>query len=134
MKTEVQPSELSDSTPTLSQVESVFSEFEQKLTEVSSATEMATSELLDGLDRALLLVDQLEVGPSSSDDDADPRDDLREELHTLVTVLQFQDIAKQQLGNASTVLVSQLNSAHTTEMPGADAERTRRSPPVPLTA
>ena len=104
MKTEVQPSELSDSTPTLSQVESVFSEFEQKLIEVSSATEMATSELLDGLDRALLLVDQLEVGPSSSDDDADPRDDLREELHTLVTVLQFQDIAKQQLGNASTVL------------------------------
>ena len=104
MKTEVQPSELSDSTPTLSQVESVFSEFEQKLIEVSSATEMATSELLDGLDRALLLVDQLEVGPSSSDDDADPRDDLREELHTRVTVLQFQDIAKQQLGNASTVL------------------------------
>ena len=44
------------------------------------------------------------MGPSSSDDDADPRDDLREELHTLVTVLQFQDIAKQQLGNASTVL------------------------------
>jgi|GEM_PF-1857808 hypothetical protein len=104
MKTEVQPSELSDSTPTLSQVESVFSEFEQKLIEVSSATEMATSELLDGLDRALLLVDQLEVGPSSSDDDADPRDDLREELHTLVTVLQFQDTTKQQLGNASTVL------------------------------
>jgi len=104
MKTQVQPSELSDSTPTLSQVESVFSEFEQKLTEVSSATEMATSELLDGLDRALLLVDQLEVGPSSSDDDADPRDDLREELHTLVTVLQFQDTTKQQLGNASTVL------------------------------
>ena len=104
MKAEVQPSELSDSTPTLSQVESVFSEFEQKLTEVSSATEMATSELLDGLDRALRLVDQLEVGPSSSDDDADPRDDLREELHTLVTVLQFQDITKQQLGNASTVL------------------------------
>lgn len=104
MKTEVQPSELSDSTPTLSQVESVFSEFEQKLTEVSSATEMATSELLDGLDRALLLVDQLEVGPSSSDDDADPCDDLREELHTLVTVLQFQDTTKQQLGNASTVL------------------------------
>jgi len=104
MKAEVQPSELSDSTPTLSQVESVFSEFEQKLTEVSSATEMATSELLDGLDRALLLVDQLEVGPSSSDDDADPRDDLREELHTLVTVLQFQDTTKQQLGNASTVL------------------------------
>jgi hypothetical protein len=104
MKTEVQPSELSDSTPTLSQVESVFSEFEQKLIEISSATEMATSELLDGLDRALLLVDQLEVGPSSSDDDADPRDDLREELHTLVTVLQFQDTTKQQLGNASTVL------------------------------
>ena len=104
MKAEVQPSELSDSTPTLSQVESVFSEFEQKLIEVSSATEMATSELLDGLDRALLLVDQLEVGPSSSDDDADPRDDLREELHTLVTVLQFQDTTKQQLGNASTVL------------------------------
>ena len=104
MKTEVQPSELSNSTPTLSQVESVFSEFEQKLTEVSSATEMATSELLDGLARALLLVDQLEVGPSSSDDDADPRDDLREELHTLVTVLQFQDTTKQQLGNASTVL------------------------------
>ena len=104
MKTEVPPSALSDSTPTLSQVESVFSEFEQKLTEVSSATEMATSELLDGLDRALLLVDQLEVGPSSSDDDADPRDDLREELHTLVTVLQFQDTTNQQLGNASTVL------------------------------
>lgn len=95
---------MSDSAPTLSQVERVFNDFEQKIAEVSSATEVATSEILDGLDRALLLVDQIEVAPSSSDAAADPRDDLREELHTLVTVLQFQDITKQQLGNASSVL------------------------------
>ena len=89
---------------TLGQVESVFSDYEQKLAEIYSATEVATSEMLDGLDRALILIDQIEVAPSSSDADADPRDELREELHALVTLMQFQDITAQQLGSASTLL------------------------------
>jgi hypothetical protein len=58
---------MSDSAPTLSQVESVFSDFDQKIAEVSSATEIATSEMLDGLDRALLLVDHIKVAPLGSD-------------------------------------------------------------------
>ena len=89
---------------TRGQVESVFSDYEQKLAEIYSATEVATSEMLDGLDRALILVDQIEVAPASSDADADPRDGLREELHALVTLMQFQDITAQQLGSASTLL------------------------------
>ena len=78
----------------------------EKLAEVSSATEVAATGMLDGLDRALVLVDHIEVGVANSDSDESSahRDELRDELHTLMNLLQFQDITAQQLGYASTVL------------------------------
>jgi chemotaxis regulatin CheY-phosphate phosphatase CheZ len=74
----------------------------EKLHEVTSATEMAATGMLDGLDRSLVLLDRLE----ETDDEAgaEVRDSLREELHGLISLLQFQDITAQQLGYASGVL------------------------------
>ncbi len=79
----------------------------QKLAEVSSATEMAATGMLDGLDRALVLVDHLEAADESAEpgDGALLRGDLREELHSLINLLQFQDITAQQLGYAGAVLL-----------------------------
>lgn len=91
-----------------------------KLREVSSATEVAATGMLDGLDRALELVDRLEAvddaraprndaaagddAGRAGDDAGSVRDELREELHAMVSLLQFQDITAQQLGHASGVL------------------------------
>lgn len=77
-----------------------------KLAEVSSATEMAATGMLDGLDRALVLVDHLEAEASDDDgkDGVALRGELRDELHQLIGLLQFQDITSQQLGYASGVL------------------------------
>lgn len=69
-----------------------------KLREVSSATEVAATDMLDGLDRALGLVDDLDG------DSEDTRNQLRDELFRVISCLQFQDITAQQLGYASTVL------------------------------
>jgi hypothetical protein len=79
----------------------------QKLAEVSSATEMAATGMLDGLDRALVLVDHLESASESSEGEAggEYRNELRDELHQLINLLQFQDITAQQLGYASSVLL-----------------------------
>jgi len=77
----------------------------QKLQEVSSATEVAASGMLDGLDRALVLVDSLETMEGTSTDESDQaRTELRDELHGLMDLLQFQDITAQQLGYAGQVL------------------------------
>ena len=78
-----------------------------KLAEVSSATEMAATGMLDGLDRALVLLDGMEAAAQSHEDQDQStlRDDLREELHTLMNLLQFQDITAQQLGYAGGVLL-----------------------------
>lgn len=76
-----------------------------KLAEVSSATEVAATGMLDGIDRALNLVDDLDA--SDGNDDEAPgatRDALRQELHAIMDLLQFQDITAQQLGYASSVL------------------------------
>ena len=79
-----------------------------KLAEVTSATEMAATGMLDGLDRALVLVDHLESGDEAGGDVVEDRGErwgeLREELHQLMNLLQFQDITSQQLGYASGVL------------------------------
>ena len=79
----------------------------QKLAEVSSATEIAATGMLDGLDRALVLVDQLEAADASAQpgEGALLRGDLRDELHALINLLQFQDITAQQLGYAGAVLL-----------------------------
>lgn len=73
----------------------------EKLREVSAATEIAATDMLDGLDRALALVDRMD---HSQDATPDTRNLLREELFRVITCLQFQDITSQQLSYASTVL------------------------------
>jgi chemotaxis regulatin CheY-phosphate phosphatase CheZ len=80
-----------------------------KLHEVSSTTEFAATNMLDGVDRSLALVDHVQLNPK--DDDAFAN--LRDELHALITALQFQDIISQQLDHASTIIAemeSQLRS------------------------
>jgi chemotaxis regulatin CheY-phosphate phosphatase CheZ len=74
-----------------------------KLAEVSSATEVAATGMLDSVDRALDLVDDLD---SMTDESASTatRAELRDELHQIMDLLQFQDITAQQLGYASSVL------------------------------
>jgi len=75
----------------------------RKLNEVPSTTELATSDMLDGLDRALAIVDSLESRDAG--DEADGRHgQLRDELNGIMTCLQFQDVTAQQLNYASSVL------------------------------
>jgi hypothetical protein len=82
-----------------------------KLAEVSSATEVAATSMLDGLDRSLVLVDALEdldSGNSPAEGERsgnEIRDEIRDELNNLIGLLQFQDITSQQLGYASGVLL-----------------------------
>lgn len=79
-----------------------------KIAEVSSATEVAATDMLDGLDRALVLIDRLEEDEKGASEERADRDalrnELRDELHLLMNLLQFQDITSQQLGYASGVL------------------------------
>jgi hypothetical protein len=81
-----------------------------KLAEVSSATESAATEMLDGLDRSLAMIDRLEaLGASGSAQPADPdgrslHQALRDEVNNLFGVLQFQDITSQQLRGACDLL------------------------------
>lgn len=83
----------------------------EKLAEVSSATELAAAGMLDGLDRALGLVDDLaadesgDSSPPAGGERTETADRLREELHQIMNLLQFQDITSQQLGYASGVLM-----------------------------
>jgi hypothetical protein len=76
------------------------------LEEVSSATESATLDLLEGLDRTLFLIDEIGrrmVSPENHDDVV-LHNELREEVHRLVASLQFQDLVAQQIGIATRVL------------------------------
>jgi chemotaxis regulatin CheY-phosphate phosphatase CheZ len=77
-----------------------------KLREVTNATESAASDILDGLDRAVALVDQMDAKASDRDaaSSADLRGKLRDELFSLMGCMQFQDITTQQLNYASSVL------------------------------
>lgn len=78
----------------------------EKLKEVSTATEMAATGIMDGIDRALAMVGNLDqmAATSEKDDSTAVRRNLEEELHGILTLLQFQDITAQQLGYASGVL------------------------------
>jgi hypothetical protein len=68
------------------------------LQEVSSATEVATHGILDGLTRAVSLVEKLDEAEQLSDADRHKMmSSLREELGGVVNHLQFQDITAQQL-------------------------------------
>jgi len=77
-----------------------------KLREVTSATEMAATDILDALDRAQQHVDALEAADEANDRESAraTRDLLREEIFGIMGSLQFQDITTQQLAYASGVL------------------------------
>jgi chemotaxis regulatin CheY-phosphate phosphatase CheZ len=77
-----------------------------KLNEVSSATETAATEMLNGLDRTLGMIDQLE---GATRDNRRPShemcDALRMEVNQLYGCLQFQDIITQQLSGVAALLI-----------------------------
>ncbi|HVO34708.1 MAG TPA: hypothetical protein VMT21_04015 [Gemmatimonadales bacterium] len=80
-----------------------------RLAEVTSATETATNRLLDGLDRALEMVDRLDGASAGRTGEADAEvaevaKGLRAQLTGLYDILQFQDITAQQLGAAGDLL------------------------------
>jgi len=76
-----------------------------RLHEVSSATQTATSDILDGLGRAVTLVEQLDAATSMTDDARHRMaGSIREELSGLSNHLQFQDITSQQLVHIGALL------------------------------
>jgi chemotaxis regulatin CheY-phosphate phosphatase CheZ len=77
-----------------------------RLQEVTSATEVAATDILDALDRTQSMVDDLEAAEAADDraKSANVRDLMREELFGMMGALQFQDITTQQLAAAASVL------------------------------
>lgn len=78
----------------------------EKLREVSSATEVAATDIMDAVDRALGMVDELdaEEGDRATERSTGLRASIRDELFGVMNHLQFQDITTQQLNYASSVL------------------------------
>jgi chemotaxis regulatin CheY-phosphate phosphatase CheZ len=79
-----------------------------KLREVTSATETAATDILNGLDRSVAMVDELDQlaeMPDSAARAAEVRSTMRDELFGLMNHLQFQDITTQQLAYASSVIM-----------------------------
>jgi hypothetical protein len=78
----------------------------QKLSEVTTATETAATHILDGLDRSVALVNEMDVKAGEGDTaaGANLRNTLRNELFSLMGCMQFQDITSQQLNYSSSVL------------------------------
>jgi len=78
----------------------------ERLREVTHATKMAATDILDGLDRAVALVNEMDRKAEDGDAaaGAELRSKLRDELFSLVGCMQFQDITTQQLSYASSVL------------------------------
>ena len=83
----------------------------EKLREVCSATETAAIDILDRLDRALCIVDELDAleaaGAGGGGAAATTRNRLRDELFLAQGGMQFQDITAQQLAHA-TMTIEQL--------------------------
>lgn len=81
-----------------------------KLGEVCTATELAATRMMDGLERAHALVDRLDEleSPGHAGDAvieaATIRAKIRDELFSVMGSLQFQDITSQQLGHVSQML------------------------------
>jgi chemotaxis regulatin CheY-phosphate phosphatase CheZ len=73
-----------------------------KLREVSSTTETAATGILDGIERALILVDELDTAAPSRSEEV--RGGLRDELYAVMGCVQFQDITTQQLTYAANLL------------------------------
>jgi chemotaxis regulatin CheY-phosphate phosphatase CheZ len=77
-----------------------------KLQEVSATTEVAATDILNGLDRATSMVDELDTLATGDGNEKSSaiRAALRDELFALMGHMQFQDITSQQLNYASSVL------------------------------
>jgi hypothetical protein len=77
-----------------------------KLREVTSATEVAATDILDALDRTQAMVDALDAADDAGDRDAgrQVRERMRDEIFGMMGALQFQDITTQQLAYAASVL------------------------------
>jgi chemotaxis regulatin CheY-phosphate phosphatase CheZ len=75
-----------------------------RLHEVSSTSESAAMEMLNGLDRTLGMIDELERSREASPAHA-MFDALRTEVNQLYSHLQFQDIIAQQLNGVAGVLI-----------------------------
>jgi chemotaxis regulatin CheY-phosphate phosphatase CheZ len=75
------------------------------LQDVSSATETAATDMLDGVDRTMGLLDELMTERDGGGDGLATAEQIRDVLHGFVISCQFQDITSQQLGYASSVLV-----------------------------
>jgi hypothetical protein len=81
---------------------------QDKLREVTTATEDAAINIMDACDRATTMVDELDTIDAAETVDrakaAELRGALRDELFLMMGALQFQDITSQQLAHASSVL------------------------------
>lgn len=75
----------------------------ERLSEVTSTTETAAMQMLNGLDRTLAMIDQLERS-SQSGPPHEACDALRAEVNQLYGHLQFQDIIAQQLNGVAGLL------------------------------
>lgn len=76
-----------------------------KIKQVTDATEVAATDIMDGLDRAQQMIDELDAKEQDFEACREIRNRLRDELFTATTHLQFQDITTQQLNHAAKVLV-----------------------------
>jgi hypothetical protein len=77
-----------------------------KIGEVSSATEVAANDILDGLNRGVELVERMLAGECTSPEHgAELLGTLRDELYGVMVHLQFQDITSQQLAYVSSLLI-----------------------------
>lgn len=113
--------------------------YHAKLREVSTATETAATNILNGLDRAVALVDAMDAKASVGDVEggAELRNKLRDELFALMGCMQFQDITTQQLNYASSVLAemeTRLADLARILNPAAFGAPTALAPAVPTTA
>ncbi|MBV9880265.1 MAG: hypothetical protein JO180_07210 [Gemmatirosa sp.] len=83
----------------------------EKLKEVTSATEVAATDILDALDRAQNHIDDLDAADAAGDREKGQatRDALRMEIFGMMGCLQFQDITTQQLSYAASVLTDMEN-------------------------
>jgi hypothetical protein len=76
-----------------------------RLSEVSSATELAATDILDGIARTLALVEALDAADALPDTDRHRMlGSVREELSGVAQHLQFQDITAQQLAHIASLL------------------------------
>ncbi|MCX5768557.1 MAG: hypothetical protein NTZ43_15160 [Gemmatimonadetes bacterium] len=77
----------------------------QQLKKVSHATEQAAHGILDGIDRSLGMVDELEkMDGGANPAEAEKRERIKDELMSAINQVQFQDITSQQIKHAASLL------------------------------